>query len=485
MTLYETLAQDYIHRIQIGELPSGSRLPALRVLAKQHAVSMTTANKTYAYLEATGWIFAQPQSGFFVSQQAVETETPTMPTFKAAKRDPKSHTPTAGYNSKVDFFCPLGTAMLAPSLQPKTQLKRAIKRSTARLSDKMFFYPNIQGEQTLRRALAAHFYKEHFAFQAEELTITHGCIDAVRLALETTTKVGDTIAISSPCFNGLLDLLVSLSRNVVEITSTKDGLDLDKLEQEMKAQRIQACLFNSTHMNPSGVSLSIEQKRRLAELAAAYRIPIIEDDVYFELSHYGKPPLPIKHWDHSGYVIWCGSFSKSLAEGARVGWCLPGYYFNAYLQRQKLENYGVNYLMQTSLAEFVYSGEYRTHINKTRLNLSHQIQQYRQLLKDHLPDGVRISRPEGGLVLWVQLPQLRGDWLEQKAKAEAIDIRSGANFSTHSFYQDCFRINCGWPLDEIDQYNAISARTQLLRLCELVTQYFSPQKVFLEEPKIQ
>lgn len=471
MALYETLAQQYIERIQKGEFAAGERMPALRVLAKQHAISMTTATKAYNYLEEMGWIVAQPQSGFFVSKQVLVTASPQLPSFKTEQRDPKEFLPYSRLNQNTAFLCPLGTAMLAPDLQPKTQLKRMLKRSASRLPDAMFFYPNVQGEFVLRNALSSHFQKDHFVFSPDELTITNGCIDAVRLALESTTQVGDTIAINSPCFNGLLDLLVSLSRNVIEIPNTEQGVDLIQLEEYMQTKRIQACLFNTTHMNPSGISLSLEQKQRLAQLAAIYQLPIIEDDVYFELSHQGKPALPAKHWDQAGYIIWCGSFSKSLAEGARVGWCLPGRYLSDYLQQQKLTNYGVNYLMQTSLAEFVNSGEYRTHINKTRLQLNQQIQQYRQLLNRSLPENARISMPEGGIVLWVQVPNLDAGLLEQKALEQRIDIRAGSNFSTHPDYSSYFRINCGWPLDAIvttELRTYISARERVLQLCQLL-----------------
>lgn len=468
MALYEELAQQYIEHIQAGKLAAGDRLPALRVIAKQHSVSMTTATKAYDYLEEKGWAFAQPQSGFFVTDQALMTPEPLLPAFRTEQRNPKEFIPALGFSRVSRFFCPLGTAMLAPSLQPKTQLKRVIRRSTARLADKMFFYPDVQGEQSLRHALSVHFQKDHFPFFAEELSITNGCLDAVRLALESTTKVGDTIAISSPCFNGLLDLLVGLSRNIVEIPSTAEGIDLELLEDYMRKKRIHACLFNTTHMNPSGISLSVQQKQSLAKLAEHYQIPIIEDDVYFELSHRGKPSLPVKHWDKAGYVIWCGSFSKSLAEGARLGWCLPGRYLGAYLERQRLTSYGVNYLMQTSMAEFVNSGEYRAHIKKTRLLLNQQIQQYRQLLSKHLPKNARISMPDGGLVLWIQIPHLDASLLEQKATKLKIDIRAGESFSTHAHYHNYFRLNCGWPLDEVIEGKQATVRERIQQVCQLV-----------------
>jgi len=474
MKLYESLAQQYIDDIQSGYLPSGTRLPSLRVLTKQHAVSMTTAIRSYNYLEAAGWIFSQPQSGFFVSKQINETNLPLVPKFKGENRDPKEFSPNAGYNSASSFFCPLGTAMIAPSLQPKIALQRTIKRCASRMGDDMFFYPAIQGEVSLRRALSDHFRQDHFSFHYSEVVITNGCIDAIRIALESTTKEGDTVAISSPCFSGLLDLLAGLSRNIIEISCDDGGLDLEQLEGYMKNKKIAAALFNTSHMNPSGTSLSVEQKQRLAQLAEQYCIPIIEDDIYFELAHNSKPPLPVKHWDKSGYIIWCGSFSKVLAEGLRIGWCLPGRYLDAYLKRQQLTSLGVNHLMQVSMAEFINTGDYRAHINKMRLTLSYQVHAYRQLFITYLPANARISMPDGGLVLWIQIPSLNACLLEKEARKQQIDIRVGACFSTHQYYLDCFRINCGWPLEhslkqEIEKTEKkVSPTEKIMALCVLI-----------------
>lgn len=466
MALYKSIAQHYIKQIEAGTLTAGSRLPALRQMAKQHDVSMTTATKAYAYLEETGWIFARPQAGFFISSKVI-TKTPLSPTFTSDRRNPKSFAPEMGYNSSAAFFCPLGIAMLAPSLLPKAELKRAIKRTTSRISDRLFFYPEPQGEKQLRQALSTHFQHASLQFSADEISITHGCIDAIRIALETTTKIGDTIAISSPCFNGLLDLLVSLSRTIVEIPCNEQGVDLAALEEHMKNRTIQACLFNTSHLNPSGISLSTEQKQQLAQMAANYQIPIIEDDVYIELSHRGKPPLPAKHWDKAGYILWCGSISKSLAEGARLGWCLPGRYLSKYVDHQRLTNYGINYITQMSFAEFFNGGEYRTYIKRVQHVLYRQLQDYQQLLQQQLPENARISMPDGGLVLWIQIPELDATQLEKDAQEQGIDIRSGTNFSTLPLYKNYFRINCGWPLDEVLTDNT-SPRQKLLSLCQMI-----------------
>ena len=468
MKKYESLAQLTIDEIRSGKLPVGTRLPALRVTSKQHFVSITTATNAYRYLEETGWISAIPQSGFFVSNRSTKDNNsliPQVPGFQSVHRDPKSYAPIYGYNPTVDFFSPLGTSMISPDLLPTVELQRSIKRVTSRSNNLIHQYPTPQGNPQLRSALADHFRKDHFAFKDSDLLITSGCINAIQIAIEVTSNVGDTIAISSPCFSGLLDLLTILKRNIIEIPSNDQGLNLDRLEKLMKTQQIAAALFNTSHMNPSGTSLCIQQKQQLANLANKYTIPIIEDDVYIELSHYGKPPLPTKYWDKGGYILWCGSVSKTLAAGLRLGWCLPGRYFKKYLNQHKLTGVGVSELMQASFAEFINTNQYRSHINKVRLALSRHIYDYRQFLIKNLPANTRVSQPEGGTVLWVQIPQLDANKLQKAAKEQLIDIRSGSSFSTHKYYKDCFRINCGWPLEK--SISPTSAYQQIMNLCKM------------------
>ncbi len=465
MTLYETLAHRIIDDIKARRLPVGTRLLSLRSVSKQNEVSMTTATKAYDYLQQTGWIYAQPQSGFFVAGQIEKMSFPVLRVKSTQQRDPKHFAPENDYDPSSERFSPLGTSMIAPELQPSIALKRTIKRVTHRAGKNLFRYPNPRGENGLRQALAEHFRLKGVSFTVDDVVITSGCIDAVRLAVESLSQIGDTIAISSPCFSGLLDLLAGLSRRVIEIPIQNNGLDMDYLESIMQQGLVKAVLISTSNINPIGITLSIEQKRMLAELVARHRIPLIEDDVYSELSFQNQSVLPVKYWDKEGYVLWCGSFSKTLAAGLRIGWCLPGRYFEHYLKQHTLTSFGVNGLMQISTAEFINTGEYRAHVNKVRLSLDNQIHAYRRFLIDHLPNDSIISAPDGGLVLWAQIPNLNAVRLEQEAFKNGIDIRSGARFSTHHFYRDCFRINCGWPLDDTDDKTGTHA--QLSELCQL------------------
>ncbi|MBL4670790.1 MAG: PLP-dependent aminotransferase family protein [Arenicella sp.] len=450
---YKAIAEQIITDIQSQKLTLGQRLPSLRKLTKQLDVSMTTALNSYRSLEQMGWVVTHPKSGFFVSTPLSQGNVPDLPQFRSSSRRISTKFKSGDYSRNYEngefISGPFGVSQLCPSNIPLRSLKQSIKRTTQSGDQFLHTYADPQGIHELRRAIAEHFSGNGFPLTADDLFISGGCMDAVRTALLVTTKPGDAVAISSPCFNGLLTLLSSMSRRVVEIPCNSDGIDLQQLEQKLKNKEIKAALFSSSFMNPHGISLSITQKRKLAALANKYRVPIIEDDIYSELGYDNIFPLPIKYWDTKGYVLWCSSVSKSLASGLRIGWCSAGRYLQACVDVCRTERLGQNSLMQASLADFINSGQYRKHLQSIRKIMLTNVCAYRHLLLQNLPEGSAISAPNGGLVLWVQIPGLDEIKLRTVTDAVQVDISFGAQFTTRKLYGDCFRLNIGWGLSEM------------------------------------
>lgn len=467
MALYLDLAQRLIDDIQAQRRPAGSRLPALRALAEQEAISLTTATNAYDYLQQSGWIYSRPQAGYFVANRAQIVEFPALTSRTLPQRDPSQNAPSHGYDRPSIGFAPLGVAVLSPALLPQQALQRTLKRVTQRNPASLLHYADFNGSPALRQAIAQHCRDSHFPVHADDLIVTHSCMSAVRLAIETLTEPGDTLAVSSPCFNGLLDLLSSLSRQIIEIPLSHQGLDLDALESCMKDGRIRAALLSTNHINPLGITLPNEQKQRLAELARRYQTPIIEDDIYRDLSLQKHSPMPAKYWDKEGWVFWCQSISKTLSPGMRLGWCLPGRFFERAADFYGRTNLGVSSLVQACVSEFLVTGDYRSHLQSLRPKLQQQLGHYQQLLHENLPANARCSQPDGGLVLWLHVPGLDSDALQRQAWQAGIDFRSGRCFSTHDRYRDCLRINAGWPLYDPNN-QPTETHDQLLHLCALI-----------------
>ncbi|MFM2484639.1 aminotransferase-like domain-containing protein [Celerinatantimonas yamalensis] len=438
--LYRQLAEHFMGAIEAGQLPAYGRMPSLRQVVRQHQVSMTTALKCFEYLEQHSWIESKPQSGYFVLD-VCQRDSPELSYFQGQPRlaDSVLQPPTIADG-------PLGYARLGPDPILAKQLGQALNRAHQRLQGQLNQYPRAQGELFLRQALATHFAEQGLISQPDDWLITHGAMDAVRRALNICTHKGDAVAISSPCYNGLLQLLAQMGRQVVEIPSMSDGVDLSQLEALMKQGQIQAALFCTSHMNPQGVSMSASQKQQLAMLANRYQIPVIEDDVYLELSHSGVNPLPAKYYDTGGYLIWCGAVSKTLGAAYRLGWCIPSRYLRAMLTDTQSGCFGVATPIQHAVADYLDSGLYRRYLKRVNQQLRSQCSDYRHRLAQALPAAARISQPQGGLVLWVQLPDIDTTMLVADGEKPALDIQVGAQFTTRELYGDCLRINFGYPL---------------------------------------
>ncbi|MEF1230115.1 PLP-dependent aminotransferase family protein, partial [Vibrio fortis] len=295
------------------------RMPSLRQLAKQQAVSMSTAVSCYQELESQGWIHSRPQAGYYISARSKKHNTPEWTQFVSkVSQVHQSFSIHSPYNG------PLGISSTTIDDTAQLELERSFRRSSKRLGSRLNHYPHTQGDPSLCDALSVHFSKLGIHINPQDLVITSGCMPAIKAALEACTQVGDAIAISSPCFSGILDLLGKMGRRIVEIPSIDEGIDLAQLELHLQQGSVKAGIFCTSHMNPQGITMTAQQKQKLAELANHYQVPMIEDDVYLELSYSEHTPLPAKYYDSNGYILWCGSISKSLSPSYRLGWCLPG-----------------------------------------------------------------------------------------------------------------------------------------------------------------
>ncbi|WP_261884252.1 PLP-dependent aminotransferase family protein [Vibrio pelagius] len=443
MSLYKTLASQFVQEIEDGKLSEGSRMPSLRQLAKQQAVSMSTAVSCYQELESQGFIHSRPQAGYYISARSKKHNTPQWTQFVS-----KVSQVHQNFSIHSLYNGPLGVSSTTIDDTALLELERSFRRSSKRLGSRLNHYPHTQGDPSLCDALSVHFSKLGIHINPQDLVITSGCMPAIKAALEACTQVGDAIAISSPCFSGILDLLGKMGRRIVEIPSIDEGIDLSQLELHLQQGSIKAGIFCTSHMNPQGITMSAQQKQKLAELANHYQVPMIEDDVYLELSYSEHTPLPAKYYDSNGYILWCGSISKSLSPSYRLGWCLPGRYTDSYRQQHSASCFGVSLPIQLAVADFIESGNYAKQLKRRRTKLLSLRQSYLNYLSERLPSGVNISQPQGGMVLWLQVPKLNLEKFTKLIEKHKIDIRLGQLFSTLPLYNDCFRINIGFDLTE-------------------------------------
>ncbi len=449
---YQRLADQLAHKIYQHELQPQQKLSSLREFARQQEVSLSTAQQCYELLEAKGLIYVKAKSGYFVSPRQYQSAIPDSPQFESMPRqvsnlDLQNQIQTASIQSHLT---PLGAIQLSPHLIPVDGLRRSLQRALKHCQPEDFLYYNKQGHMQLRQALSDHWREDGIYVAIEDIFITNGCMPALSLLIQQMTKEGDSILIPTPTFNGQLQMLAGLKRKIIEIPADHQGIDLERLESFMRQGAAKLCLLTANFQNPLGYCLSNEQKQHIAQLAEKYQCFILEDDIYGECSFQKERPLPIRYWDQQGYVIWCGSVSKSLSSAYRVGWFCLGQQLQHLRPQLMANNVGVNTPLQLGLADFIYSRGYREHLERLRPKLMQQVEQYRAYILEAFQGlPIALSQSEGGYALWLQLPKsISGLELYYLAQAKGINIVPGEVFGEDKRYQHFVRLNAGHALTE-------------------------------------
>ena len=280
----------------------------------------------------------------------------------------------------------------------------------------------------------------------EDIVTTQGATEAVNLCLRSVCRPGDTVAVESPTFYGFLQIIESLGLHALEIPTHPDhGLSLDALAYAMEHNRISACLLVSNFSNPLGCSMPEESKKGLVELLGAHEIPLIEDDIYGDLCFDEDRPSVAKAFDKKGLVLLCSSFSKTIAPGYRVGWVAAGR-FQSQVERLKvLSNLATSTPTQLAIAEFLSNGGYDHHLRKIRRVYRRQTTAMAQAVIRYFPEGTRVTRPSGGFVLWVELPEhVDSLKLYEDALNSGITIAPGPIFSAKQKFPNFVRLNAGF-----------------------------------------
>ena len=284
----------------------------------------------------------------------------------------------------------------------------------------------------------------------DEIVITSGAKEAVYLSVRAVTHPGDTVAIKSPAYYALLEVLASLDLRVVEVAShPRSGIDVDRLARTLERQRIAAVAMVSNFSNPTGSVMSDDAKQRLVDLLVTHDVPLIEDDVYGDLVFDGPRPKAVKSFDRHGLVLYCASYSKTLSPGLRVGWAVPGRYQDRLEHLKLVVNQATATAPQLAIAAFLDNGGFDRHLRRVRRMYREQMEQTIDAVTRHFPATTRLTRPDGGHVLWLQLPRgVDAMDLYTAAGTEGIRIAPGPMFSASRAYEDCIRLNTGFPWRE-------------------------------------
>ncbi|WP_299179246.1 PLP-dependent aminotransferase family protein [uncultured Neptuniibacter sp.] len=452
MKLYEKLFDELSSKIEQGYYPVGSKLPSIRALSQERGVSISTVQEAYLRLEESGFAEVRPKSGYYVQTRG---EMPELPEVSRPAQRPLevSHWDQVYHllnNAKGNGHIALGTAMPdtdTPTLKP---LIKSMSHMGALAHDSFLNYSDIHGSERLRKQIARLAVDSGCKLHPDEIIITSGCQEALVCSLRAISSPGDIIATDSPSFYGSTQAIKALGLKALEIpTHPETGISLEALEMALDQWPITAIQVTPTCNNPLGYTMPEERRKALLRLAQQYDVPIIEDDIYGDLFYKAPRPKTIKAFDEEGRVLLCSSFSKTLAYGLRLGWVAPGQCTERVLHKKFVSTVSSPPIQQEAVAEFIEQGFYERHMRRMRSQYQLARDMMIDLIKRYFPEGTRISYPEGGYLLWVELPvTVDSVKLNKRLEDNKISIAPGVIFSASGKYRNFVRLNFAKKPDE-------------------------------------
>lgn len=445
--LYEKLVSFISEMIDVGTIKPGDRVPSLREISQQQRISLSTALRAYRLLEDRGVLEAHPKSGYFVSKQTLPLEVPAIskPARVPTRVSMSSRVLELLELSGDQNFVPLGCAIPSAKLLSAHRLDRFLSKASRQKGGLLNQYTVPKGEHSLRQEIARRGLSWGLGLSPEDIAITCGCTEALVLALKAITNPGDIVAVESPTYFGLLQVIESLKLKALELpTAPESGVDMGSLKNAIEKKKVKVCLFASSFNNPLGCSMSEEKKREVLELLWGNEVLLVEDDIYGDVYFGEQKPKPFIALDKYGITTYCSSFSKTLSPGYRVGWIIPGQHMQTVLEQKISLTLSGNVLAQVAVSDYLAAGGYDNHLRQLRKTFHNNIYRMRQAIKNSFPTNTKVTNPAGGFVLWVELPEdMDCREVFTKALKKNICFAPGDVFTAGKRYQNCLRISCG------------------------------------------
>lgn len=428
MSKYRDLARQIILGIERGDYHPGEALPSLRQLELRHAISLNTVRRAYYELERLGYIEAQPRRGYVVAR---------------------------GASTPLDQSAvPLAAPFIHPSFYDMRILSRAFVAAMANYQQALI-EPALAGLPVLRRQIARVAASEGWEVHADQVLVTCGGMEALSLAIAAVTLGVESpqIAVLLPAFPGLLGALAEQGVRLFPLTLSPSG-EIEQqtaLDAALAAGQIQALALMSCYGHPHGRSLSADTRRSVLELSARYDLPLIEDDAYRLLGFDAALPLPLKAEDRAERILLCGTFSKSLAPGYRVGWLLPGRYAEVVRRLKLAQTLSSPLPNQLALADLLSANRYRAGLDRLRISLQQRVRALESALVQTLPDRVRLAPAEGSYFVWLTHLPIASERLAAAAQQHAIWLAPGTLCQPDERGQHSLRLNASYFDSQIQQ----------------------------------
>lgn len=450
--LYLRIAESLATPIRAGTLVRGERMPSVRELASSRGVSIGTVLQAYRMLEDARLIEARPRSGYFVAARP-----PSLPEPEAS--NPPAHSMAVDVSSLAarvmhlahdSDYISFGAACPGADLFSEERVRRAVSRAVQRHRATLCQYTTGYGDEGLRRAIARHALRMGCQIDPQDIVVTNSCLESITLCLRAVTKPGDVVALESPTLFAFLEILESLHLRALEIpTHPRTGFSLDALQLAFETQPVKAVLAVPTLSNPIGSSIPLSERQRLAQMITARGIPLIEDVLYNDLAEHDAQRRAVRSFDATGHVMMCGSFSKTIAPGLRLGWVDAGRWGKKIVRMKESTSGSQTTVLERALADLLTQPGIEAGFRQLRATIAARVDEARGLIARHFPVGTRVTDPQGGFILWIELPHgIDSLDLAHACLAENIVIAPGKMFSATNHFGHCIRLGLGGRWDD-------------------------------------
>jgi GntR family transcriptional regulator/MocR family aminotransferase len=291
-------------------------------------------------------------------------------------------------------------------------------------------YGESNGYAPLRTTIAHILASQGLQARPENILITAGSQQALSLVSQLLLKPGDTILVESPTYGGALELFRAVNFSIVGIPMDKQGMQVENLEKLLQQHHPKLIYTIPNFHNPTGTCLSSSRRRELLVLADRYNVPILEDDFVGDLRYDGRAQPSLKALDPGGRVIYANTFSKMLMPGLRVGFLLiEGPIYERLVEFKRVNDLATSALIQRALEAYVTVGRYQAHLRRSCQIFRKRRDAMITAIQRCLPAGVNFDAPQGGLFLWVRLPdKMSADELLPLARQAGVDFVPGNKF---------------------------------------------------------
>jgi 2-aminoadipate transaminase len=428
--LYRQLYQYFAGEIEAGRLEAGERLPATRELAGQLGLNRTTIAAAYELLESDGWISGEVGRGSFVRQRRAGTSRKSI-IWNELLPSAGSFRGSSGHTAGT--LISFATSRPSEQLFPLEEFRQTCRET---LEDPglagMLQLGSPGGYEPLRRHLLEEARTEGVAGPNDDIIITNGCQQALDLLCRVLVRPGDPVAIEDPVYPGLKNLFSQAGAQLI-------GIPVGQVDQ-IQRHRPKLVVVTPNFHNPTGETLSLAARRELLRLPGAV---IIENDIYGALRYEGQALPTLKQLDETGGTILIRSFSKIAFPGLRVGWVIgPRPVIQRLMDAKQLTDLHTDQFSQAVLLRFQESGRLAEHQKSMLFAGAERLRAILRACGQFLPAGSTFSRPQGGMNLWVQLPEfLDAGELLARSQASGVNYLPGKHFSVSRNWSNALRLS--------------------------------------------